>query len=60
VDDQVEHQAVTLFDGTALCRSCNERANRNTDSMQEQMAETMMQSQEQVNEAIQQLGRPGN
>src|SRR4051812_22842090 len=28
-DHQEEHQAVTIFDGTALCRSCNETANEN-------------------------------
>jgi hypothetical protein len=54
-DHQEENQAVTLFNGTALCRSCNETANQNMNEAVQESAERF----EATEEMLRGLGRPG-
>jgi hypothetical protein len=54
-----EHQAVTLFDGTALCRSCNETANQNMNEQGQDVEDMLAGVQQRNQEMFRGLGRPG-
>jgi accessory colonization factor AcfC len=58
-DRQEEHQAVTLFNGAALCRSCNEAANKHANETAQENAEMLERSQRETEEMWRRLGRPG-
>jgi hypothetical protein len=58
-DEHEQHQAVTLFDGTALCQSCNERANSNVNEAEQERADLLTQMETRNNEMFRQMGRPG-
>jgi hypothetical protein len=57
-DHQEESQAVTLFNGTALCSSCNGRAHRQENEMVQEYTEQIERNQRETEE-MENLGRPG-